>query len=546
MEACWHGKRQVFPWNGRTEPNRRSEFAGQARRHKRPTVGKLPGHAIYPYNKRMAFDSTPAHHSGKPGKDLPLSLVAITIVKEALKPNASVQQLGIMAERDPAFAIRVVSAVNSAAFGMSRRVSDVSQAASLLGIRGLRNLALSFALSDMVPVSEKSAILLSNSLRRAVATRLIAEAKGIRRVDEFFTAGLLLEVGLLSRARTDLDAVAELASTPALHRVICERASGVQDHPTTGAAIARDFKLPEETVLAVLHHHDATPHASEIGQATWAAERLSAVWEGGALESIRSGAALAMNTIGLSDAQAQGIIERLPQLVTEAASAFQRDVKPQESVDELLVHANRSLVEMNQNYEGIIRRLEALIAEKEALAIELKQANAKLGDLASTDSLTTLLNKRSFEEAFTRDLARAERQQQPISIVMLDLDRFKNINDTHGHQAGDDVLKQVGKRIKATLRTSDVAARYGGEEFIMILPQTNLNEARITAERVRVSIAREPIDTCAGKLEVTASLGAASRRGKALREQGSALIANADAALYKAKRTGRNCVVTEA
>ena len=143
----------------------------------------------------------------------PLSLIALQIVRESLAPEASLPDLAKLAESDPGFALRIIAVVNSAAFGPQRHVSDVRQAVSMVGIRGLRSIGMSLALSDMVPVGDAGRILLANSLRRAVASQLLAQQLGKKDVDEFFTTGLFLEVGLLSRARDDLEGfgVAELA-----------------------------------------------------------------------------------------------------------------------------------------------------------------------------------------------------------------------------------------------------------------------------------------------------------------------------------------------
>src|SRR5690606_10032343 len=112
------------------------------------------------------------------------------------------------------------------------KVADVRQAATMVGLRGLRNLALSLVVTDMAPLSADGEVLLANSLRRAAAAQLIASATGERAVDEYFTAGLLLEVGLIARARDSLPAVTETALQPAMTRVVMERAEGAVDHPT--------------------------------------------------------------------------------------------------------------------------------------------------------------------------------------------------------------------------------------------------------------------------------------------------------------------------
>jgi diguanylate cyclase (GGDEF)-like protein len=476
---------------------------------------------------------------GKP----PLSVVALQIVREALKPDASPAELARFAEQDPAFALRVVSMVNSAAFGFQRRVTDVRQATALIGVRGLRTLGLSIAISDLVPPGPDGQVLLANSLRRAVTAQLVARKLGHREVDEFFTVGLFLEVGLLSKARENLQHAAQVARLPSADRVVFERAAGEVDHAARGANLAKTFQLPAEIAEAVASHHDAEMPSSTLSRVAWAAERVAAIWEGGDVPSQQAEAARALVALGLRDHDVVEVLQKLPVLVMDGAKAFDRDVAAQQGVDQLMLDVSRSLIEMNQSYESMVRRLEHLVAEKQALAEKLEQANAELARLASTDALTGLPNKRSLETAITRDLARADRDKTWLSLVVVDVDHFKKFNDTYGHATGDLVLQAVGKSLARFVRAGDLAGRYGGEEFVLVLPGSNPIGARIAAERVRKALEEVAIDTEHGVLRVTASFGAASICGPGCGNKRNELFARADAALYEAKRTGRNRVV---
>jgi diguanylate cyclase (GGDEF)-like protein len=126
---------------------------------------------------------------------------------------------------------------------------------------------------------------------------------------------------------------------------------------------------------------------------------------------------------------------------------------------------------------------------------------------------------------------------------MLDVDFFKKVNDTHGHQVGDEVLKAVAQIVTSSLRTGDVAARYGGEEFVTVLPGSDMEGATLVAERIRSRLEQTEIQTTKGPIQVTASFGVAAVRGPDCRGAAKDLVARADAALYEAKRNGRNRVV---
>jgi diguanylate cyclase (GGDEF)-like protein len=473
----------------------------------------------------------------------PLSVVAARIVQEALREDVELTALSKLAETDPGFASRVVASVNSGTFGISRKVTDVKQASSMLGVRGLRNLALSLVVSDMVPTGADGNVLLANSLRRAVAAKALAEAMKTPKVDEFFTAGLFLDVGLLQTARDDLHASAEIARMPSAHRVTCERAYGRQEHPSMGAEFVQKLGLGNELAEAVAHHHEPKPATSMVARITWAAERVAGAFEGGDVLRTKQDALTACRAIGLTESQALDVFDRIPTLVSETAAAFDRQVGEQDNLDALVANANVRLVEMNGNYERILQRLEQLLVEKDALASQLQRANAELASVAATDPLTGLPNRRAFEEALKRDLSRTERTGTSMALLILDIDFFKKVNDTYGHGTGDVVIKKVAEVLSRALRTGDIPARIGGEEFVAILPGSDASGGNIVAERIRNLIAAAKVPGPSGELSVTASFGVAAVTGSACRGAETTLLERADAALYEAKRSGRNRVV---
>jgi diguanylate cyclase (GGDEF)-like protein/PAS domain S-box-containing protein len=171
---------------------------------------------------------------------------------------------------------------------------------------------------------------------------------------------------------------------------------------------------------------------------------------------------------------------------------------------------------------------------------ELQETNAKLAAIATEDGLTGLKNHRAFQERFAEEFVRARRYKSELSILMIDVDNFKNYNDRHGHPAGDEVLKQIAWIMLAASRTTDVVARYGGEEFCIVLPQTDAIGARSIGERLRTAV--QSADWA--KQPVTISVGICSLE-PSVRDH-SEMVARADEALYQSKRDGRNCVTVYA
>lgn len=479
---------------------------------------------------------------GRTGERPASSGAAARILETALRPDCSLVELGKLAESDPAFALRVLSVVNSAAFGLSCQVADVRRAVGLLGVRGLRNLALGFVVTAMVPKGEVGEKLLGQALRRATASRAVAQALGERRADEAFTVGLLLECGLMSVAAEDAETAMEVASAPAPHRTVRERALGLQPHAAAGAGLMRELGLPDSIAEAIARHHDEEPPADNLGKSVWLGERLAGLFEGGFVATAEKAAREAAREAGLSDDAIDGLLVELPKQVAEGASAYQWKVGAQVSLEALMRDANQALVEMNLQYESTVRTLEALIAEKEALTKELAAANERLAALASTDPLTALPNKRTLLEAMARDLAQADREHTPVSVIFVDVDHFKQFNDTWGHATGDEVLRVVGELLKGSLRQGDLPARYGGEEFVVVLPHTDSEGAMLVAERIRARLEAQEVDGPEGKLHVTASFGVATVTGPGVKDATEDLLGRADAALYVAKENGRNRV----
>jgi diguanylate cyclase (GGDEF)-like protein len=164
----------------------------------------------------------------------------------------------------------------------------------------------------------------------------------------------------------------------------------------------------------------------------------------------------------------------------------------------------------------------------------------KIYDLINYDDLTGLLTLRFFYQELEKELGRAQRFQKPLSILMMDLDFFKQVNDTYGHQVGSFVLKIIGRKIRETLRIQDVSGRYGGEEFISYLPKTDKKQARICAERLRRSIAKVEFRSGEKSFRVTLCIGISTFPEDG--ERIEVLVKKADTALYRAKDDGRNRV----
>ncbi len=186
------------------------------------------------------------------------------------------------------------------------------------------------------------------------------------------------------------------------------------------------------------------------------------------------------------------------------------------------------------------RRIIEAAAALLAVSIKNAQLFREVKENSVRDALTGCFTRGHALDVIDAELRRARRSQTPVSMIMFDLDHFKDVNDRHGHLCGDAVLSAIGKRMKEVLRGSDLKCRYGGEEFLVLLPETPLHGARRVAETLRKEIADRPVPWSGEALTITASFGLAQTLPGEVNVQ--AVIARADQALYRAKDDGRNCV----
>ncbi len=192
------------------------------------------------------------------------------------------------------------------------------------------------------------------------------------------------------------------------------------------------------------------------------------------------------------------------------------------------------------NAAELIARIEVALRIK-FLQDDLMRANAELQSMALTDPLTGLRNRRFLSEHLQDLLPVARRYKEPLCCTMIDIDHFKQVNDTYGHPVGDEVLVTLAKLMKSSLREADIVGRYGGEEFIIVSPRTDLKAGHLVTERLRRNVEQTPFQTEKGALNITVSIGFAVY-DPANAESAYDLIERADVALYAAKNAGRNQV----
>jgi diguanylate cyclase (GGDEF)-like protein/hemerythrin-like metal-binding protein len=215
-----------------------------------------------------------------------------------------------------------------------------------------------------------------------------------------------------------------------------------------------------------------------------------------------------------------------------------------QTLEAKVVERTQALSDANRTLTDLVRKLEAEQEESRRLSSELAAANRQLEDMALTDVLTGLPNRRHAMRCLAQAWTDADREGASLACMMIDADGFKQINDTYGHDAGDEVLRRLAQELRHAVRTDDIVCRLGGDEFLIICPRTPLDGAWHIAELTRQAVAALRVPAGAGEWRGSISVGVAVR-GSGMRDP-AALIKAADEGVYAAKKNGRNCVATAA
>ena len=488
--------------------------------------------------------------------------VLASLIREASNEDrVSMSRLSELCTADPNVAVEILRLVNSPAYYRGDRVVSVQRAVAVLGVRALRNLAICTAARACASAERLGGFDLrafwEDSLRRAVAAQLLAvrQPESGWEPSEAFTAGLLQDLGLIALVQTFPDRAQRwsegAAEDPGARRRREVELFGVP-HDAVLPQLAERWELPTELSVPLVHHHDPSsapegwgPRCRLLCQAELLASVLSCADRRGALDRARQVLALDM---GMSAGAVDDLVDALARQVEETARALGMEVQAQPSLEEILRSANRSLIALNMSYEDLVKKLERTVAEKEELARELARRNRELEQLSLSDALTGMPNRRAFSGRLAYEVARTARSGGELVVLLGDVDKFKSVNDTWGHEFGDTVLKSVAARMSESVRQTDMAARVGGEEFAVILPGTDRAGGLVVAEKILQALRGQALATPTGERRAfTISLGMVWVQGPVSGPVDTAAMASriyrvADKALYASKEGGRDRV----
>jgi diguanylate cyclase (GGDEF)-like protein len=463
--------------------------------------------------------------------------VALEIIRIAADPDSSPASLANVISRDPVLAARLIRLANSPTYARGNVITTIERAAAQLGVKAVKLMALSFSLVDEprdLPGLDADDFWF-RSLLTATAARRWALAVGSPMLEEAFLAGLLSHLGRLVLARSAGGRYAALVADVGPWPTATEEsyALGVSSDEIT-ARLLNEWTLPALITTTVVESLDDRGADNPLGHAVSLAQHTQRALHPTAdhrlVEALRAEA----TALGLDDAAFDVLIDRIGNSVLEFA-ALLRISLPAGAAENLLQEARLKLV--TASIETALA-FENLTHDSE----RLREENTELGVLAHRDALTGLANRGVFDDQLGREVAARLRDPQlhALGLLIIDIDHFKQVNDTYGHVVGDEVLRAIGACLNEEVRASELVARYGGEEFVVLLRADDMAAVVHAGERFRQAVEALTIPTTAGPLKRTVSVGGAHLTTVRDAEDGLRLIRVADAALYAAKAAGRN------
>lgn len=488
-----------------------------------------------------------------------LPAVAIGLLDLAKDPETEIRDVIDLVKSDPAISAKLVKAANSTFFGFRSEVRSIDRAVPLLGTTVTTSLSLSFSLSDesmaVGPMAAHYNKYWQQSVVQASAAETLCRMNGHGLVSEYFLVGLLLDLGRLAMLKVvprEYRVPLEAFGANGMTLVETEREHLGIDHVEVGAQLMTNWKLPESLIRAIQTHHASAseiasrhneserPLAAAAAVAACVGDYFCNTSKGRDLERLK---VLTHEFFEFDEAALLRFLDAVGDRLTAAADLFNVDLSHIPSTADLMVEANEQLVNLTlrehvANTQAAVRQQ---VMERERQ--QLEDLNRELAQQAMHDGLTKLYNRKSFDDTLEREVVRSRRSASPVGVILIDVDRFKVINDTYGHPFGDVVLQQIARVLAGTIRGTDVISRYGGEEFVVLAHQPTEKGLEKLAERLRERVEQEAFLFGATRIPVTVSIGAAIIiPGRNDTETSARIVSAADECLYKSKSDGRNRV----
>ena len=474
--------------------------------------------------------------------------VAVRVIELAKSATPDLGAITKAIKADPAISSQILKTANSAMMGLRQRASSVDAAVPLLGANMVRSLVLGFTLADQCRESPEIETVMRQVWRRSLiqasAMEFFAELDKTRDQANWFLAGLLQDIGQLAMLHCCGSDYSEIIGSGFNERAVQVEADAFGfSHVDVSVALCRNWRVDDEIVDAIESHHmsvdDAlggtTDGALACGlvAASCCADYLLSVVE--SRECDRSDLDRVLtNAFGFLPDEITDLLNDIDCHVNQTSATLDINAGDFPPARSILHEAQSLLAEI-----ALQAQLKAFGAEQQ-LAAALEESS-RIQDEAWSDSLTGVFNRSYLDPAVDQAAGDCLKQKSALGCLFLDVDGFKEVNDNHGHEMGDQALRQVGEILKTSVRNSDYVIRYGGDEFCVLLVGVNERLLWRIAERIRERIA--DIDFPGTDAKVSGSIGALILKLNARKPVASKkLIASADAAMYESKKKGGNRV----
>jgi diguanylate cyclase (GGDEF)-like protein len=474
--------------------------------------------------------------------------VASHIIELAQDPEIEMGKVAKAVSLDSALTTKILRIANSPLYAQRRKSENLRQALVVLGLNATLTLALSFSLVKTLrngkPNGLDYPLYWRRSLLAATAARALADALRQPRAEDFFLAGLLQDVGMLALDRALPDLYAGTQGLQHDHRAIAEHEvkSLGADHAAVGARAMRNWNMPEGLCRAIANSHKvdlvAGNDAGEIMDRCIAlSSGIAELFLAKPDQRRFAETALAVErAVGLDKTAFGQILATIGAIIPDTEAIFDAQLLSRRDAEMILEQAREVLLIRGLQALRDINSLKVAAERSFSRALDLEEENRR-------DALTGVYNRAHLDQYLAREFESSLRQRWPLSVAFADLDSFKSINDTFGHQGGDRILQSTARLLRENTRESDLIARYGGEEFLIVLPATDARTAHAICERIVAAMQSSTHEVGASRARVTISIGCATHTPETPFANAGELIKAADQALYTAKMRGRNRAV---
>ena len=457
--------------------------------------------------------------------------VAVKLLELFSAPEVTLDELNEVIGVDPTLTARIIKYANSPMFARRHEAQNLKQAITMLGANGVKMIALSFSLTEVRGETESAKFDFNKFWNASLATAICNQniyGQTDQDKDEGFLIGLLCNIGQLGFYCSQPDKYETMMKEcPVFDLQLLELEQQLFDanRYEVGAKVLEKWNFPKVIVNGLNKYATEESLAS---QSLKLANSMSytILSESPDYDVVHTILNEFQSITGGDSDQAETFFAKTHQNFADIAHILSYECPEHKTIGDIEMEAKMRMVEMTL----------AMQQTNEKFAAE----NDHLKDMAYVDALTRLGNRRQYETIAEAELDRCSRVGNSFGLIVIDIDHFKKVNDTHGHAAGDAILVGVAKELELHVRKYDSVFRYGGEEFVVVLPETNLKICKTVAERLRESIESQTFSFEGTVIPITISLGGVIYHKGLAGDQLEGLFQLADDALYKAKKSGRN------